>query len=45
MVNALSHEKQSKLETFRAPENTSVDVQYVEIYVLKNYNEHKDFHI
>jgi hypothetical protein len=49
VLNALSYEKQSKLETFGAPENASVDAQYLWIYALKNclhnYHELKDFRI
>jgi hypothetical protein len=49
VVNALSYEKKSKLETFCAPENASIDVQYHWIYVMKNclhdYYELKDFDI
>jgi hypothetical protein len=48
-VNALSCEKKSKLEPFCPPENASVDVQYLWIYVKKNcshnYLELKGFHI
>jgi hypothetical protein len=45
----ISYKKKSKLEAFCAPENASVDVQHLCIYVLKNclhnYHELKDFHI